>query len=261
MNDIVAIIQARMGSTRLPAKVLLDLEDKTVLERVIERVKKSKFIQEAIVATTISKDDLKIVNLCAKMGIRVYCGSEDDVLDRYYQAARLLDRKHIVRITADCPLIDPKVIDRVIRAHLSKKADYTSNTIQETFPDGEDVEVFKFQTLKKAWEDAGLPSEREHVSPYIRKHQNLFRLENVSSEENLGRMRWTLDEKRDYKFIKLVYRKLYKKNRIFGMKETLRLLREHPEYQRINQGIKRNEGYLESLKWENHKVYIKRQKI
>lgn len=259
MSDIIAIIQARIGSTRLSAKVLLDLEGKSVLERIIERVKNSKFIQEVIVATTISKEDLEIANLCSRIGVRVYCGSENDVLDRYFQVARLLGAKHIVRITADCPLIDPKVIDTVIRAHLSKNADYTSNTIQETFPDGEDVEIFKFQTLKKAWEDAKLPSEREHVSPYIRKQQNLFRLENVIGEENLGRMRWTLDEKRDYKFIKLVYRKLYKKNRIFGMEETLSLLREHPEYQRINHGIKRNEGYLKSL-WEDRRSYIKRQR-
>ena len=128
---IIAIIQARLGSTRLPGKVLLDLEGKTVLEHVIRRVKSSKLVTDVIVATTINKADLKIVKLCANLGINVYCGSEDDVLDRYYQTARLFKADHIVRITSDCPLIDPLLIDEVITLHMQENADYTSNTIKE----------------------------------------------------------------------------------------------------------------------------------
>lgn len=248
MKRIVAIIQARMGSTRLPGKALLKLEGKTVLEHVIERVKKSSLIQEVVVATTIVKEDLKIVSLCSAKGIRVYCGSENDVLDRYYQAARLLETDHIVRITADCPLIDPKIIDRVVQLHLSKKSDYTSNTIRETFPDGEDVEVFTFGALKEAWNNAKLCSEREHVTPYIRNRSDLFKLVNLDCIRNLSQKRWTLDEERDYKFIKLIYKNLYRKNRAFGMEEILKFLKQHPEYENINKEIKRNEGYLKSLR-------------
>lgn len=260
MNGIIAVIQARIGSARLPAKVLLNLEGKTVLERVIERVNNSKFIKEVIVATTISKEDLEIVNLCSKIGVRVYCGSGNDVLDRYFQVARLLSARHIVRITADCPLIDPEVMDRVIKLHLKERADYTSNTINETFPDGEDVEVITFQALKKSWENAKLSFEREHVTAYIRKHPELFRHVNLSYAKDISGKRWTLDEKSDYRFIKLIYKNLYKKNKIFGMKEILELLDEHPAYEKINHKIIRNTGYLKSLKWENRKVYIKRQK-
>lgn len=261
MNNIIAVIQSRIGSTRLPGKVLLNLEGKTVLERVIERVKNSKLIKEVIVATTLLKEDLKIVKLCAEMGIKVYCGSGEDVLDRYFQVARILQPRHIVRITADCPLIDPKVIDGIIKLHLKEKADYTSNTLKATFPDGEDVEVFTFQALKKAWKNARLFFEREHVTPYIRKHPALFKHANLSYAADLSRKRWTLDEKEDYRFIKLIYKNLFKKRSVFGMEEILEFLCEHPDYEKINYRIKRNEGYLKSLKWESRKIYIKRQKI
>lgn len=247
-NNIVAVIQARVGSTRLPAKVLLDLEGKTVLEHVIERVKKSRFAEEVVVATTILKEDLKIVNLCSSAGIRVFCGSADDVLDRYFQVARLLQAQNVIRITADCPLLDPNVIDKVVRLHLSKKADYTSNTLKETFPDGQDVEVFTYLALQKAWQRARLSSEREHVTAYIKNHPNLFRLVKLDCSEDFSQKRWTLDEKQDYEFIKLIYANLYRKNRVFGMSEVIEFLKRHPEYEAINCKIRRNEGYIRSLK-------------
>lgn len=265
MNKIIAIIQARYSATRLPGKVLFKLEGKSVLEHVFERVEKSKLINEAIVATTILEKDLKIVQLCAAKGIRIYCGSETDVLDRYYQAARLLGAENVVRITADCPLIDPEIIDKAIRLHLLKRSDYTSNTLIETFPDGEDVEVFTFSALRRSWRNARLLSEREHVTPYIKKHPNKFKLVNLKNQENLSSKRWTLDEKADYKFIKLIYNKLYRKNSVFGIKEIIEFLECYPEYEQINQGIMRNEGYLKSLKkdkavCENHKNFILRRR-
>lgn len=248
MSRIIAIIQARTGARRLPNKILLRLEGKTVLEHVIDRVRRSRLVDEIIVATTVLENDLNIVKLCSSKTIRVYCGAEDDVLDRYYQAARLLRAHHIVRITADCPLIDYKIIDQVISLHLERKSDYTANTIKETFPDGEDVEIFKFKTLNKAWQNARISSEREHVSAYIRKHPKLFKLANLASKENFSSYRWTLDEKEDYEFIKLIYKKLYRKNRFFGMYEICKLLKQHPEYAMINNRFKRNEGYSKSLK-------------
>lgn len=248
LKGIVCIIQARFSAKRLPGKVLFDLEGKTVLERVVERVRKSRFIHEIVVATTIKDKDLGIVRTCSMNGIRVYCGCEDDVLDRYFHAARLLEAEHIVRVTADCPLIDPALIDKVIRLHLKKDSDYTSNTLKETFPDGEDVEIFKFSALKQAWEKARLLSEREHVTVYIKKHPKSFKLVNLACDNDFSSKRWTLDEKADYKFIRLIYKKLYRKNRLFGMNKILRLLERHPKYERINSGIIRNEGYLKSLR-------------
>lgn len=246
---LIAIIQARLGSTRLPGKVLLDLEGRTVLEHVIRRVKSSKLVDDVIVATTINKNDLEIVKLCVNLDISVYCGSEDDVLDRYYQTARLFKADHIVRITSDCPLIDPIVIDKVITLHLREKADYTSNTIKETYPDGEDIEVFTFSALKEAWKKANLSSEREHVTPFMRKNL-AFKLVNLESNKDLSHKRWTLDNSEDYEFIKLIYKNIYNKNPDFGMEEILKFIDKNPEIEKINQYINRNEGYLKSLKEE-----------
>ena len=248
MDRIIAIIQARVGSTRLPNKVLLDLEGKTVLEHVINRVSKGKLVGETVVATTVLEEDLKIVKLCSGKGVRAYCGSENDVLDRFYQAARLFGAGHVVRVTADCPLIDHEIIDDVLSLHLKKKSDYTSNIIKETFPDGEDVEVFTFEALKEAWESAELSSQREHVTPYIRNNPGIFKLANFSSPKDLSDKRWTLDEEEDYEFIRKIYGALYKKSKFFGMKEILGFLRSHPEYEKINSRMTRNEGYSKSLK-------------
>jgi len=244
---IIAIIQARLGSTRLPGKVLLDLEGRTVLEHVIRRVKSSKLVNDVIVATTINKDDLEIVKLCANLGINVYCGSEDDVLDRYYQTARLFRADHIVRITSDCPLIDHMLIDEVINLHLRKKADYTSNTIKETYPDGMDIEVFTFAALKEAWKKANLSSEREHVTPFIRKNP-AFKQVNLEYDRDLSHKRWTLDNPEDYEFIRLIYKNIYTKNHDFGMMKILEFIDKNPDIEKINQNINRNEGYLKSLK-------------
>lgn len=247
--NFLAIIQARIDSSRLPGKVLLPLGENTVLEHVISRVRKSAFLNEnTVVATSISKSNLPIVKLCAEIGVQVFCGSEDNVLDRFYQLSKLLNPENIVRITADCPLIDPSVIDEVIGLHLSSNSDYTTNTIEHTYPDGEDVEVFKFSALKKAWEDAALPSEHEHVTPYIWKRPEIFKLCNLKSDKNLGNMRWTIDNIEDYDFIKNVYKHLFNKNEYFGMFEIIEFLKNNPEIEKINSHICRNEGYINSLK-------------
>lgn len=246
--NIVCIIQARTGSTRLPEKVLLKLCGKTVLEHVITRVKRSKRISKIVVATTESKDNNIIVGICQKMRIGVYRGSENDVLDRYYQAANMFKANHIVRITADCPLIDPGIMDDTIELHLQKKADFTSNALEVTLPDGLDTEVFTFKSLKKTWENANLTSEREHVTTYMEKNPKIFNIASFKYRENFSNKRWTLDEPRDYKFIRIIYKNLYKKNPVFGMDEVLGFLKSHPELEGITKGITRNEGLLKSLK-------------
>jgi len=246
--SIISIIQARVGSTRLSGKVLKKIEGKTVLEHVINRVKAAKNIDDIVVATTVKKEDLKIVKLCASLGISVFCGSEDDVLDRYYQAARLFKVDHVVRITSDCPLIDFKIIDDVTDLYFKKKVDYVSNTIPETFPDGEDVEVFSFKALKIAWKNAKMSSEREHVTPYIKNNPNIFRIVNFKYNINLVDKRWTIDEPEDFEFINIIYKNLYPKDPLFGMDKILHFLIKHPEVEKINKNIIRNEGYLKSLK-------------
>lgn len=246
--NIVAIIQARVGARRLPGKVLLELKGKSVLERVIDRVRASRCINEATVATTDKEEDLAIVKICALMGVRVYCGKEEDVLDRYYQASRLFKAEQIVRITADCPFIDPGVIDQVISLHLESAADYTSNALKYTYPDGEDVEAFSPRALEKAWKSARLKSEREHVTPYIRNNPTLFKLVSLEYKEDLSGKRWTLDEPSDYEFIKIIYNNLHRNDRIFSMDDILKFLKENPCIEKVNCHIHRNEGYLESLK-------------
>ena len=246
--SVVAFIQARVGSTRLPGKVLMDLGGKPVVLRVIERVRKASNVDEVLVVTTFDPKDLPIVKLCAEIGVRVFCGSEDDVLDRFYQAAKLLKPEHIVRITADCPVMDPAVVSRVVAQHLQGNSDYTSNTIEEHFPDGEDVEVFSFEALKRAWKEADLMSEREHVTLYIRNHPERFSLSSVKSDLNLSNQRWTLDTDKDYAFLTSLYKELGSRDEYFGMDEIIALLTERDELNTINAGMARNEGLQKSLR-------------
>lgn len=243
---ILAVIQARTGSSRLPNKVLMNICGKTVLEHVVERVRKSKYIDEVVVATTEQEGDQGIVSLCEEKGIPVFRGSEEDVLDRYYQVSKIFAPQNIVRITADCPLHDTDVIDLVIKKHLESGGDYTSNTLEVTYPDGLDCEVFTFETLESAWNHANLTSQREHVTQYIINNDR-YRKFSVENEVNLGNERWTLDTESDLKLIKTIYEELYFGNPEFGYKDVLRLLEEKPELRELNADSVRNEGLLKSL--------------
>ena len=247
---VICIIQARSGATRLPNKVLLKLQGKTVLEHVVNRTRKSKLISDVFVATTINFDDIAIVKKCSEIKTRVFCGSEDDVLDRYYQLAKLLQPDQIVRITADCPVIDFIIIDKVIENHLNSDFDYSSNTLIPTYPDGLDVEIFSFQALKAAWKQASLLSEREHVTPYIIKNKNKFKLNNIENDVDLSKERWTLDEPKDYELIRSIYNSLYPDNAFFCMPDILNLLEQNPELRKKNQNIGRNEGYQKSIQFD-----------
>lgn len=244
---VLAVIQARCGSTRLPGKVLMRLAGLPVLAHVIDRVAACRLVDDLIVATTLNRKDLPLVAFCAAKHIPVYCGSEDDVLDRYYQVSRLLRPEHVVRITADCPLIDPKVIDRAVRLHLASGADYTTNTIARTYPEGQDVEVLRGAALQQAWRSARWSSEREHVTSYIRKHPKTFRLENMALKQDLSANRWSLDEPDDLRFLRGVFSALHARGHLFGMDEVLRLLARRPRLARINSHILLNAGYQKSL--------------
>lgn len=245
---ITAIVQARMGSTRLPGKVLIDIQGKPLLEHVMDRVGMTRLIDRIVIATTVNEKDKAVIEFAKNLSIPYYVGSEDDVLDRFYQAARKFGANIIVRITPDCPMIDPHVIDEVIERYLKGDYDYVANTLKRTYPDGLDVEVFSYKALEKAWKEARWFSEREHVTPYIWKNPDKFRLSTVESEVNLSHLRWTVDEESDLQFVREVYRHIYKEGDIFYMEDVLNLLAKHPELKQINQGIATNEGYAKSLR-------------
>ncbi len=250
---IVAIVQARMSSTRLPGKVLKDIMGKPMLWHLIRRLQKSASIQKIVVATSFKEVDRPILQVAQKCGADVYAGSEDDVLDRYYRASRLFQADPIVRITADCPLIDPHVIDSTVKYYIAnkEKIDYVSNAAIPTYPDGLDTEVFSFAALEKAWKEASSGSDREYPTMYIFRNRDKFRVANAANKEDLSHLRWTVDEERDFLFVTEIYKKLQKKDdTIFYMEDIIRLLKTHPELAQINQGIKRNEGYIRSLKKE-----------
>lgn len=244
----LAIIQARCGSSRLPSKVLKDLCGKTALERVIERVTQSYYVDEVMVATTLNQEDVRIVNLVSGLGIRVFAGNLADVLDRYYQAAKLIHPEYVIRITADCPVFDSQILDDAIEK-LQPDMDYMA-AVSETLADGLDLEIMRFEVLERAWNEACLASEREHVTLYIKNHPQLFRIQNYESTlGNLHDERWTIDEPEDYQFIKKIYEHFFSIHQEdFHSKDILEFLNKNPEVRKINQGFIRNEGLLISLK-------------
>lgn len=247
---ISAIIQARMSSTRLPGKVLLPLAGKPVLAHVLTRIYSCRTIDKIIVATSDDPSDDPIANYCLNEGIEVFRGSLSDVLDRYYQCARRFNSDTIVRLTADCPAIDPIVVDAVVTGFLAGNYDYYCLT--GDFPDGLDCEVLSFSALKNAWLNAALPSEREHVCPYIYKNVlKQFKTGGLELFRDLKQMRWTLDERLDYELLENIFHGLYKDNKIFTTHQILNLLKNNPEWLSINNQIVRNEGYLTSLTKDN----------
>lgn len=243
----VAILQARMGSTRLPGKATLPIVDgKGALELMLERVSRSRLLTRVIVATTTLEEDAPIEALCRRLGVACFRGHPTDVLDRYFQCATVTGaRGPIVRLTGDCPLHDPEVIDRVIAAFQAGGLDYVSNAHPPSYPDGLDAEVFSYPALKRAWTEARQGSEREHVTLHLYSHPDRFRIGNVAHEADLSSHRWTLDEPRDLSFIRAVFGELG--SRPFSTKDVLDLLARRPELARLNQDIRRDEGLAKSL--------------
>lgn len=243
----LVIIQARCGSSRLPGKVLMKLAGKTALEWVIERVSRSRYVDEVMVATTINHEDIPIVKLVSGLGLRVFCGSSDDVLDRYYQAAKLVMPEYVIRITSDCPLIDSELLDDAIEK-MTPENDYCW-AASETLADGLDIEILKFEALQRAWKEAKLQSEREHVTLYLKNHPEIFNTyDYICPFANLHDERWTLDEDRDFAFLERVFNELttYKID-YFSAQYVYSWLNDHPEIREINRGIPRNEGLQISL--------------
>lgn len=246
---IGAVIQARMSSTRLPGKVVMEVLGKPLLQLLTERLKHSKYLDDIIIATTTNPADDPVRDLAEKLELKYIRGSEDDVLGRYYQAAKEFGLGHIVRITADCPLIDPEVVDRILRIYIDSnfKYDYVSNTLKPTFPDGLDVEVFSFSVLEKINRLSEKRYQREHVCTYIIENPDQFNIHNVTGDRDYSYLRWTVDNPEDFALVKTIYERLYPSKPLFLMRDILELIEDDPGLLRINDSISRNEGFVASL--------------
>ncbi len=234
---VVAIIQARMGSTRLPGKVLKDLGGESVLARVVKRTQRAKLADEVAVATSVQPGDDAIVRECERLAVACFRGDEADVVDRYHRAAQKFGANAIVRITADCPLIDPELIDTTIRAFLEEKADYATNALLVTYPPGLDVEVMSADALGRAWHSAKEEYQRVHVTPYIYENPQLFKLISLGADGDYSRYRWTLDTAEDLEMIRAIY-KHFGQNGEMGWREILSLMRAHPELADMNSHVR-----------------------
>ena len=245
------IIQARMSSTRLPGKILKKLVDNvTILDLLIDRVSKCDFIDCIILATSVNPKDKTLETYSKSKGIDFYAGSEDDVLKRFYYCAKYYKLSNIIRVTADDPFKDPEVIKIAYDIFIKNKLDYVSNTIKPTFPEGIDIEIFNFSSLEKAFLNAALLSEREHVTPYIWKNPDLFKLENFALEDDFSSYRLTVDYEEDYNLSKKILKNFYP-NITFGYQQIIEFLKS----QNIVNNIERNEGYKKSVNVEKNNEY------
>ena len=244
--QVIAIIQARVGSTRLPRKVLADIGGRPLLWHVVQRVRQARLVDRTVVATSTEADDDAIAAFCDRNDVGCFRGSETDVLDRFYQTAQAFPANFFVRITADCPLIDPDVIDRVLAILQTGKYEYVSNTLRYTYPDGLDTEAFTAEALTQSWREATKPSEREHVTPYLRL-SGKFRLSNVENDVDLSpqEYRWSVDDAKDLEFVRQVYARLDHAD--FRLKDILMLLEKEPALRRLQGNAVFNEGYYRSL--------------
>lgn len=245
---IAAIVQARMGSTRLPGKALLDIHGQAMLWHVVRRVEHTPMVDTTLVATSREKRDDAIAALCGNENIPCFRGSESDVLERFYHAAQWIGADHVIRITSDCPLVDPEVVGRVIGMCVEEGCDYVSNVLELSFPHGLDAEAFTMLALERAHREAKLPSEREHVTPYIWKNAERFSLRAVRNGEDLAHLRWTVDELEDMVFARAIYGHLYRPGQVFSMADVCALLAERPELKEINRRHKRDPNYYRDIK-------------
>ena len=253
---IGCIIQARMGSSRLPSKVLMKSDDgRPLLYYVINQLRYCTKVKNLVIATTTNQEDDEIEKFANDNSVNIFRGKEKDVLDRYFQCAKKYSFSTIVRITADCPLIDPQIVDKVIEKFFSGNYDFATNTLTRTFPIGTDVEVFSFSALNRAWENTQLPSEREHVTPYLRNKGN-FKIINVENDKNISNLRLTVDRIEDFELIKEILNNI--SINPIHLEDILELFSRKPELIEINKHINHNEGFNRSLKEDQE--FINKQK-
>lgn len=248
-NDVIAVLQARASSARLPGKVLKPILDEPMLARQIERIRRAGKVDRMIVCTSTDASDDPIEVLCEKLRVDWYRGSLDNVLDRVYQSVKALHPKLVIRLTADCPLTDPELIDRMIDYQMKNGFDYLSNGngVTPTFPDGLDVEIMSYDTLEKAWKNATKKAELEHVTYYIYTHPSEFKIGAYTQSVDHSSLRWTVDEAKDFELVTKIYETLYPIKPAFTTNDILSLLEKHPELRTFNTQHKRNEGLERSL--------------
>jgi spore coat polysaccharide biosynthesis protein SpsF len=266
MQRPVAIIQARMGSTRLPGKVLLPIVGKPMLWHIVQRLRSVPQLVDVVVATTSHPGDQVILDFCHQHGIASFAGEENDVLDRFYQAAVHYQGDPVVRVTGDCPLVDSVIVEKLMKLYGTGRYDHVGVATGagglflkgHQFPDGLDAECFSFESLERAWREATLPVDREHVTPYLWRNKKLFRCGNLISDRDYSHFRWTVDDEADFRLVSRIYETLYQESKPFLMADILNYLQKHPELARINESHIGQEGYLEiwqadppSKRWEN----------
>lgn len=239
------MIQARTESKRLPNKVLAKIENKPMIWHVLNRVKRIDSIHQIALITTKSKKDKILLKIAEDNEIIGFVGDKNDLLNRHYQCALKINADPIIRITSDCPLIDPRLVEKMIKFYKDNKFDFVSNAIRPTYPDGLDIEIFSFELLKKIHRIAKTERDREHVTTYIHRNIDKFNVFNYENSQNLSHMRWTVDREEDLKFVRKIYSKMKPKT-VFFMNDILKILRNEPKILEINKGINRNEGHLKS---------------
>jgi spore coat polysaccharide biosynthesis protein SpsF len=240
---LTAIIQARLGSTRFPGKILAEICGKPLIWHVVERLRWSKNIREIVLATTDNKGDDDLFGWAQDNQIKVFRGSEDDVLARYYYAACESNASVILRVTADDPFKDPDIIDNVYDLFQSKKLDFAYNNNPPTFPEGLDTEIFSFSAIRKAFNESADPYEREHVTQYFYRNPELFRQFNFSFSQDLSHLRWTIDNPEDFQMVTEIYNSLYKEGEIFKFQDILQLITVKPYLSEINKNVSRSAMY------------------
>ncbi len=243
---VTAIIQARMSSTRLPGKVLKVIDDRPMLFYMLERVAQAQQIDQVVLATSSEKEDDEIVDFCRRQEVLCFRGNLDDVLDRYYQAAKSFNGDPVVRLTADCPIIDPQVIDSLIEIFKDGQFDYVANTCPPegmTYPEGMDVEIFSFHALEKAWKETVKPSDREHVTFYFWKNPNLFSIFRHDLHRSFADYRLTVDYPQDFDAISRILNHFYPERPFFTMEEVIAYLDEHPDIKSLNDHIESFSGW------------------
>lgn len=248
MKNILIISQARYASTRLPGKVLLTIRNKPLLWYLLKRLELVKTPNQIIIATSTSDSNKPLLDYLREQKINYYAGDENDVLDRFYRTAKHYSGEIIVRITADCPLIDSTLIDRGLDIFLNNNFDYLSNVHPPTFPDGYDIEIFTFKALETSWKNAKLNSEREHVTPFIYNNPNIFRIENFQNDKDLSNIRLTVDTKKDFILISKIIENFHDRWTKFDLKDVITFINQNPHLLKINAQYERNEGYFKSLK-------------
>ena len=239
---VIGILQARMSSTRLPGKVMKPILGLPMLARQLERLLRCRALDQLKVATSVEPSDDSIEQLCRSIGVSCFRGQHADVLDRFYHCAKGAGADHVVRLTGDCPLSDPVLIEGLVAFYFEHNVDYASNCRPPTLPDGLDAEIFSFKALAEAWSEASEPHAREHVVPFIVRQPQRFAAANWSYSEDLSTLRWTVDEPEDLAFVTKVYEHLYPAKADFGMSDVLSLLRRHPELTGMNSRFERNQG-------------------